>query len=96
MDNELIEKNDKVLVALSGGSDSVCLFHILNKLKEELDFELFAFHLNHHIRQEAVNDEKFVKEICSLYNVKLFSEHVDLSLIHIYSISNGLNIFPNH
>lgn len=78
LDNELIEKNDKVLIALSGGSDSVCLFHILNKLKEELDFELFAFHLNHHIRQEAVNDEIFVKEICSLYNVKLFSEYVDI------------------
>ena len=29
LENNLIEKNDKVMIALSGGSDSVCLFHIL-------------------------------------------------------------------
>ena len=33
-DNKLIEKQDKVLIALSGGPDSVCMLHILYKLKE--------------------------------------------------------------
>ena len=35
-DNKLIEKQDKVLIALSGGPDSVCMLHILYKLKEVL------------------------------------------------------------
>ena len=36
-DNKLIEKQDKVLIALSGGPDSVCMLHILYKLKEVFD-----------------------------------------------------------
>ena len=46
----LIEKGDKIVLGLSGGPDSVCLLHILNRLREVLDIEVYAAHLNHQIR----------------------------------------------
>ena len=46
----LIQKGDKIVVGLSGGPDSVCLLHILNRLKKEWDLEIYAAHLNHQIR----------------------------------------------
>ena len=58
-DNKLIEKQDKVLIALSGGPDSVCMLHILYKLKEVFDIELGAIHINHMLRgDESDKDEE--------------------------------------
>ena len=48
--HNLINKDDKVLVALSGGSDSVSLLHLLNELKDIIGFEIYTCHLNHSIR----------------------------------------------
>ena len=41
-ENGLIEKGDKVLVALSGGADSVCLLDLLCRLRGELSFDIAA------------------------------------------------------
>ena len=82
LENNLIEKNDKVMIALSGGSDSVCLFHILNTLKNDMEFSLYAFHLNHNIRKEAKRDEAFVLDLCKIYNVPLFLESEDMLELH--------------
>ena len=38
--HNLISDGDKIVIGLSGGPDSVCLLHILNRLKEKLDIEL--------------------------------------------------------
>ena len=46
-ENSMINEGDRVLVALSGGPDSVCLLSVLNELKEVLNIEIFAAHLNH-------------------------------------------------
>ena len=42
--HNLIEKGDKIVLGISGGPDSVCLLHILNRLKETLDIEIYAAH----------------------------------------------------
>lgn len=70
IDNKLIEHGDYVVVGLSGGADSVCLFLFLNKLKEELGFKLFAIHVHHGIRGEsALSDETFSRNLCEKYSV---------------------------
>ncbi|MBQ9115877.1 MAG: tRNA lysidine(34) synthetase TilS [Clostridia bacterium] len=60
----LISEGDRILVALSGGGDSVALIHILHTLSQEMGFMLFAAHFNHRIRgEEADRDERFSGEL---------------------------------
>ena len=60
----MIEKGDTVVVALSGGADSVCLLLALCALSEKMDFSLCACHLNHMIRKNtAERDEAFSKAV---------------------------------
>ncbi len=74
---DMIKKGDKVLVALSGGADSVCLTHILKALSREMKFSLYAAHLNHGIRgEEADRDEDFAKEFCQSLDVPFLSKTV--------------------
>ena len=76
--NKLINKGEKVLVALSGGSDSVAMLHMLFFLAEELDFQLYAAHVNHKIREEADDDEKFVVDYCNKLGVECFVKRADV------------------
>ena len=78
-DRKLIDKNDKVLIALSGGPDSVFLFHFLIKYKKRFKIELGAVHMNHKLRgTEADNDEKLCKELCDKYSVPIFVARKDV------------------
>ncbi|MBQ2275954.1 MAG: tRNA lysidine(34) synthetase TilS [Lachnospiraceae bacterium] len=62
--NELIKKEDKIVVGVSGGADSICLLHLLDSLKEELRLTLYVVHINHGIRESGNEDEAFVKAFC--------------------------------
>ncbi|MBK7381459.1 MAG: tRNA lysidine(34) synthetase TilS [Ignavibacteriales bacterium] len=69
----LLNKSDRVLVALSGGADSVFLLHFLNKYKQRFKIQISAVHINHRLRgNEAAADELFCKKICSDLKVELF------------------------
>lgn len=81
-ENSMIESGDKVLVALSGGPDSVCLLHILSELRELLHIEVYAAHVNHCLRGEsALKDEAYVEELCKNLNIKCFVKRVDINKI---------------
>ncbi len=67
----LINSGDILVLGLSGGPDSLCLLHILKGLEEKYAFSLRAFHLNHMIREDADDDEAFVKEVCRDLGVEL-------------------------
>lgn len=57
----MFSPGDKILVAVSGGPDSVCLLHILDRLAKEMALSLHIVHINHGIRKrEAKREEKFV------------------------------------
>lgn len=76
----LIEKGDKVLCALSGGADSVCLLLVLCGLKEKLGFTLCAAHLNHMLRGGAADrDEAFCASLCQSLGVPFESRRVDVA-----------------
>lgn len=68
------KENDKIIVALSGGADSVTLFNVLLKIREEYgNIELFAAHVNHNLRgEESDRDEEFVRDICKNNGIELF------------------------
>lgn len=67
--NELFEKNEKIVVGVSGGADSVCLLSLLCKYREEMDFDMTVVHVNHGIRSEASEDAQFVEKLCREYKV---------------------------
>ncbi|MGN0243701.1 MAG: tRNA lysidine(34) synthetase TilS [Lachnospiraceae bacterium] len=75
----MIEKGDVVILGLSGGGDSVCLFHILCALRKRLGYSLRAVHVHHGIRgEEADEDAAFVKILCKQHDVLLNSYYADV------------------
>jgi len=63
-ENELIQKGDRIVLGVSGGADSVCLFSVLLELQSRYELELFVVHVHHGIRgEEADLDEQFVKAL---------------------------------
>ena len=82
IENNLIENGDRVLVALSGGPDSVCLLNILFELRKEFNIEVAAAHVNHMLRgEEAFKDEEYARGICKNLNIEFFSERIDINKI---------------
>ncbi len=76
----MLEYGDKVIAAVSGGADSVCMLHILNNLKNERKFSLCCAHINHELRGEAAdNDEAFVKALCKELGIKFYSKKIDVA-----------------
>ncbi len=71
---KLIQKGDKILVAISGGMDSVVLTELLYLLK----YNISLAHCNFHLRGEESNkDEAFVKKLATKLNLKLHIKHFD-------------------
>ena len=89
-ETKIIKKNDNLIVALSGGMDSMCLMDIFLKLQSEFRYNLYAVHVNHGIRGiEADRDQKFVAKYCKDVGIKLFIEQVDAVA---FSKNNGLSL----
>jgi tRNA(Ile)-lysidine synthase len=80
--NKLLSEDDKILVALSGGADSVFLLNFLLKFRRKLKIEIAAYHLNHLIRKKAAfDDEQFCSEFCSKQDIPFFLERVDVRAV---------------
>ena len=67
-----------VLVALSGGGDSVALLHLLLQVAPLFSLQVKAAHLDHGIRAESGLDVEFVQQLCGEWRVPLTVEHLDL------------------
>lgn len=68
----LIEENDKVVIGVSGGPDSICLLHLLYSIKKELGFEIVVAHINHQIRKVADSETEYVKDFCKNLGIECF------------------------
>ena len=84
--NSLLKSGDKVLVALSGGADSVFLIKMLC----DLGYECEAAHCNFHLRgKESQRDEDFVRALCQSLNVRLHTKDFNTA---IYATDKGISI----
>ncbi len=71
--NKLITPSDKIVVAVSGGVDSIVLLDVLNELKDQLKLELIVAHFNHKLRgAESDEDEEFVKSFASKLGLECY------------------------
>ena len=81
-ENKMIIKGDKVLIALSGGPDSVAMLHVLYLLQNKLGFTCFAAHVNHCLRgEEADKDEAYASDLCESLNIPLYSKRIDIKAL---------------
>lgn len=77
-ENQMIDKGDRVIAAVSGGADSVCMLHLLVALKKILEFDIFAVHVHHGLRgQEADRDEEYVRGLSAMWEVPCLVVHTD-------------------
>ncbi|RKD35154.1 tRNA lysidine(34) synthetase TilS [Lacrimispora algidixylanolytica] len=78
--NRLLLPGDRVIVAFSGGADSVCLLVILNELKDVLEISLKAVHVHHGLRGlEADRDSEYAKELTASLSLPFSCAHVDVT-----------------
>lgn len=79
--NNLIEDGDSIVVGVSGGPDSITLLDILIKAQKEIKFNINVAHINHMIRTEAIDDQKYVEEYCKNKNISCFVKQVKVEEI---------------
>ncbi len=89
-EKNLIEYGDKILVALSGGPDSVFMLHFLAKYKKKYNVELSAIHINHMIRgKDALDDREFCRKFSLNLGLKFYSFNRN---VKYYAKKNNLSI----
>lgn len=64
--------NDTIVVGCSSGPDSMALVDMLLKIREKYQLQLIIAHVNHNVRSESYEEEKYLKEYCE--NNKLVFE----------------------
>ncbi|MFC1955120.1 tRNA lysidine(34) synthetase TilS [Chloroflexota bacterium] len=78
-EQHLILEGQKLLVAVSGGADSVCLLHILVTLQKELDISLHVAHLDHQLRDaESETDARYVADLAHSMGIPATVERRDV------------------
>lgn len=79
----LIRPQERILIALSGGSDSVALLHLLRAVAPSLQLTLVAAHLDHAIRSQSQDDADFVRSLCAQLQIPLVCERVDVPALAV-------------
>lgn len=79
----LIEKGDILVLGVSGGPDSMTMLDILLKVKQanQIAFDFVVAHVNHMIREEAKEDEEYVKNYCMKNNIQFYGKSIDVQKI---------------
>ena len=79
-----LSEKDKVILAISGGIDSISLLYLMRALNK---YEIFVVHINHKLRKRSDEDEKFVRNLSNEMNVKFISKSLEVK-----GISKGASI----
>ena len=86
----MISQQDRIVVGISGGADSVCLLLVLEKLRKEVGFSMEAVHIEHGIRgEESRQDAEFVKQLCEAKQIPFQMFSLD---VPSYAACHGLGL----
>lgn len=76
--HQLISEGDKIIVSVSGGTDSTVLLDLMVELKSRMGIEIAVAHINHRLRgNESEEDEKFVKSLSDSHGLECFVHSAD-------------------
>lgn len=79
VDNSLIKKKETVILAVSGGPDSIFLLELFAVLAREFSLRVIVGHFNHMLREEADAEELFVKKMSKKYGFEFVGEAKDVN-----------------
>ncbi len=74
----LIGKNDKLVIGVSGGPDSVMLLYFLSSLSKEFNLSLHVAHLDHMLRKDSYQDAEFVTSLAERFKIPVTAARVDV------------------
>ena len=77
--HHMIEAGDLVAVGVSGGADSVCLLHLLQRMSKEISCRLVAVHVDHGVRAESATDAAYVEQLCREMGIPFYLQKVDMN-----------------
>ncbi len=78
-DNKMLKAGESVVIGVSGGADSMCLLHIMESIRNELELRLMVVHVHHGIRKETANrDAAFVESYCKDKGIACVVERADV------------------
>ena len=64
-----LPNHSTIVIAVSGGPDSMVLLSLLSKIKQEKNLKLICAHVNHKLRKESIEEAKMVKTFCTHNNI---------------------------
>ncbi|MDO9399371.1 MAG: tRNA lysidine(34) synthetase TilS [bacterium] len=77
--NNLFNRGAKIILAVSGGSDSCCLLDVFSRLQKKYSLELIIAHVNYNLRgKDSTRDEKFVQDLATKYNMEIFAQSIEI------------------
>ncbi len=77
--HHLFKPGDRLLLACSGGADSISMVHAFLQIAPRYDLKLFVAHAEHGIRgQSSLDDASFVENFCQKHGITFFSEHLNV------------------
>lgn len=89
IENKLVVSGDKILLAVSGGPDSVVMTDLFNKLKKVFHIELVIVNFNHKLRKESDKETVLVCSLAKQYKIKFISKTIATKR---YASSNKMSI----
>lgn len=77
-ENNLFERGDKVMLAVSGGPDSVCMLHLLWRLSKKIDMDLLTVNFDHGLRKESAKESLIVKKLSEGLKIKCMVQKINV------------------
>jgi tRNA(Ile)-lysidine synthase len=76
--NNFIKPKDRVVLAVSGGMDSMCMLHLFWRLKKKINIDFLVVNFNHGLRKESKQEAEAVKNLSEKLGVSCFLEKIDV------------------
>jgi tRNA(Ile)-lysidine synthetase, N-terminal domain len=78
VDNGLAENGDRILLAVSGGPDSVCMLHLFWRLSKKMNIELITVNFDHGLRKESRKESLIVKQLSEKLKIQCILKKIEV------------------
>ncbi|MDR3071659.1 MAG: tRNA lysidine(34) synthetase TilS [Endomicrobium sp.] len=76
--NYIVRSKDKIVLAVSGGVDSICMLHLFWRLGKKINIDLLVTNFNHKLRKESFKEAKLVKDFSDKLGIVCLLETIDV------------------